>query len=439
MTTRFLRVSAGVAVLLVLVLLASATAASGRGIGAPVRLEVKPLAPTITTKTVTVGTKPNFALYDPATKEVYVANEGSKTVSAISSTTYAVTSIPVGTEPLLITYAPSTQDLYVLNFETSISVISSANKVVKTITFPKGDIPVTQVYDPANGDVYVICDTSTVPQINDINQKTFALTPVSLPIGSLYAIYDNASSSLVVSGGMSNELTAISSKDVPTTIKLTAGISPEWMVYNPNDKDLYIVDDGATTKGISKTGNISVLTSANKITATVKIGAYPTLAFYDPANHDIYAMDTGIPSKPYPVSSVSIISGTTVSKTLTVGKYAVVAGYDPKNSEMYVSCPGSNLTYAITSGNAITAMVATPQYSTAAEYDPSLGDMLAVGFPTFGGTAAANTIVTVIPSTNTGTSTVTLGKGPPGGVGYDPTDSGFFVVNSGTTTVSFIL
>lgn len=394
----------------------------------------------VTTKTVTVGTNPNFALYDPATKEVYVANEGSKSVSAISSTTYAVKTITVGTEPLLITYNPTTKALYVENFETSISVISTANTVVKTITFPAGVFPISQAYSPANGDVYVLCDTTTGSELVQINSATYAQKAVVLPGAALFVTYDNASSSLVVSSPSANEVTAVSSTNVATTVTLAKGFFPTWMVYNPHDSDLYITDAGETAHGVTKTGNVSVLSSANTIIATVKVGSFPTLGWYDPANFDIYEMNTGKPSKPFPVSTVSVIgTGNTVVKTLTVGKYAAVASYDPKNSEMYIACPGSNLTYAISSGNAIVAKVVTKQYATAAEYDPKLGEMLAVGFATFFGAPVANTLVTLIPSSNTGTSTVTLGTGPAAGGTYDPTDSGVWIVNGGTTTVSVIL
>ncbi|MGA7845713.1 MAG: hypothetical protein WCB18_01295 [Thermoplasmata archaeon] len=434
-------VSVGVACLLVVVVFASANVVSARETGPSPHLATQLLPLAVTTKTVTVGKMPTIALYDPATTDVYVANEGSNTVSAISSTTYAVTTIKVGTEPVDIIYAPSTKSLYVVNSEKSISVISSANKVVHTVTFPSGTVPISEIYDPANGDVYVVCDTTTGSQVDAINQATFALTIVKLPTGALFSAYDNATLSLVVSSGPSNEVTAISSTNVATTVTLTAGIWPSWMVYNPHDSDLYITDIGETEHGFTKTGNVSVLSSANKIIATLKVGNYPTIGWYDPKNFDIYEINTGLPSgKTYPTSTVSVIATTNkVVKTLTVGKYAVVAFYDPKNSEMYIACPASNETFAITSANAITAMVVTKQYAGAALYDPALGEMLAFGFATFNGAPVADTIVTLIPSTNTGTSTVTLGLGPVAGTAYDPTDSGFWAVNMGATTVSVIL
>ena len=445
MTRGWIRRGGSIAVLLILAVVASASATSAHAVVGPrtlTRDAPAPFAATVTT--VAVGKDPNFVMYDPANKDLFVANEKSASVSVISSSTNkVVATVTVGTEPLDMIYDPSSQDVYVLNFEVSLSVISSANKVVHTETFPAGVIPFTQIYDPADSDVYVVCDTSSGPVLERINPSTWALTSISLPAGALvYIAYDNASSSLVASAGSSNELAVVSTSNAVTLVKLPAGIWPAWMIYNPHDSDLYVTDIGETSKGFTKTGNVSVLSSANKITATVKVGEYPTIDWYDPGNYDMYQVNTGLPSgSTYPASTVSVISGTKVVKTLTVGKYAVVAQYDPKNGDMYVACPDSDATYPISKANALGAAIPTTQWATAAVYDPALGDMLATGegTTTFLGTTGADIIVTLIPSTNTGTSTVTLELGPVAGGAYDPADSGYWFADSGSNAVSVIL
>jgi YVTN family beta-propeller protein len=144
----------------------------------------------------------------------------------------------------------------------------------------------------------------------------------------------------------------------------------------------------------------------------------------------------------YPTTTVSVIrANNTIGATITLGKDGFIASYDPKNTEMYVSCADSNKTYAINgTTNKVVATITTTQYASGAEYDPALDDMLAAGDSTFiNHTSTAKSIVTVIPSSNTGTSTLTLGEGPLGGAVYDTKDLGFFAVNSGTTTVSVVL
>ena len=440
MRSWLIRLSAIPAFLIVLSVIAGAT--SAHAAGSPVPSAADALKATISLKTVTVGSDPQLVLYDPANDEVYVSDTGSDTVSVVNSTTYAVTTISVGKEPEILTYGASNKDVYVENFDSNnVSVISSANKVVHTVKLP-GLEPFSQIYDPANGDVYVVTVDATGFEISDINHQTWALKNVTLSAGYSSVAYDNASSSLVVASGETNELTVINATDVATTVKLTTGIFPDFMVYNPDDKDMYIADLGESSKGLTKTGNVSVLASDNKIIKTLKVGQNPTLGTYDPANHDIYQVNTGnISKKPYPSSTVSVIgTSNTVLKTITVGKFAVEAAYDPKNTEMYLPCAGSNKTYAINSTtNAIAATITTTQYADGAGYDPALGDMLAAGLSTFlNSSSTAKTIVTVIPSSNKGTSTVTLGPGPLAGAAYDPKDSGFWGANHGDT-VSVIL
>jgi YVTN family beta-propeller protein len=435
----------GLAVIVVFVLALSAGASAANShsveISAAIHPMVNPAA--VSVKTVTVGSKPSTEVYNPANTEVYVVSTPTDSVSAVNSSTYKVTKISVGKEPELLTYAPSTKDVYVENLESNnVSVINTANKVVRSVKLP-GVAGVTQIYDPANGNLFAMSYTANTTVISDINHTTWALKTITLPTGAFSLAFDNATNSVVVSDGESNELTVISATNVVTTVKLTVGTWPYFMTYNPFDKDLYITDIGESLKGVSKTGNVSVLSSSNKIIATIKVGNFPLFGTYDPSSHDIYEVNTGYPvGKTYPTSTVSIIGTTNkVVATVTVGKFAGVAIYDPKNAEMYVSCADSNKTYAIDSAtNAIAATITTTQYPSGAIYDSALGEIIVGGDTTFlNSSSTAKSVATLIPSSNTGATTLTLGTGPIGDGIWDPSDSGVFASNSGTNTVSVVL
>jgi YVTN family beta-propeller protein len=420
---------------------ASATAVSGPALpthgstGAGV-----PLA-TVTLKTVTVGVDPRVTIYDAANKMVYVSNAGSSFTSAINSTTYAVTKVAGGIPARDLVYDPSDKDVYVENLS-SISILSSANKLVKTVVFA-GTYLLFETYDPANGDVYALASANTTYKMFDINHSTFTTKAIVLPEESLEATYDNASASLVVSSPAENELTAINATDHATTIKLTVGLTPETMVYDPNNKYLYVSDLGEVGSTFTKTGNVTVLSSANKIVKTIKVGKFPTYGAYDPKSHDIFEVNTvGVAVKGvYPNGTVSIINNTNVViKTLTLGRFSVGATYDPKNQEMYITATASNRTYAINSTtNTIAAKIVTGQNPEGAGYDGKLGEMLVPGDTEFWGTSTAKTTVTLLPSANSPTSTISLGTGPFGDAVWDPVDSAFFAANGGTDTVTVIL
>lgn len=439
------RFSASAAILVVVVLMAGATSPSALGTAPtpPLVLAAHLMTPTV--KAVKVGSDPVDELYDTDNHYVYVADAASNTVSAIDSTTLKVTPITVKS-PELLTYDPKDKDVYAENsFQNTETVINPTNGIAKNVTLP--GLAWTQVYDPATGAVYVEVEKTTAPvgyELSEINSTTFALTNVKIPSPAIELTYDNASTSLVATGLESNNITVISSTNVVTTVKLTTGIWPFFAVYNPDDKDLYITDIGESSTGMTKTANVTVLSKANKIVATIKTGAGTFYGAYDPSSHDIYEVNVGhyVVGKPYPKSTVSIIgTNNKVAATLTLGKYCVIPTYNPVNGEMYISCPASNQTFAIDSStNAIANKITTPQSATASLYDPALGDQVAIGDSTFFDNAStARTVATLIPSSNTGTSKVTLGQGPVGDVLYDPSDSGLWVTNLGAKSVSVLL
>jgi YVTN family beta-propeller protein len=87
---------------------------------------------------------------------VYVANEGSNSISVIDPLANAVVAtIPVGNHPIDIVVSPDGATVYVANAGgNSVSIISAAsNTVVKTVTV--GSNPVNVSIDPSVGTVYV--------------------------------------------------------------------------------------------------------------------------------------------------------------------------------------------------------------------------------------------------------------------------------------------
>ena len=78
--------------------------------------------------TVTVGTNPYGVGVNPSTNTIYVANEGSNTVSVIDGSTNAVTAtVTVGTNPYDVGVNPSTNTIYVANEgSASVSVLTQA-------------------------------------------------------------------------------------------------------------------------------------------------------------------------------------------------------------------------------------------------------------------------------------------------------------------------
>jgi YVTN family beta-propeller protein len=112
--------------------------------------------PYAVTATIGAGSYPTGVGVDPATDTIYVANEGSNSVSVIDGATNTVTTtIGVGTYPLGVGVDPATHTVYATNeVSGTVSVIDGATNTV-TATIGVGLDPVGVGVDPSTHAVYV--------------------------------------------------------------------------------------------------------------------------------------------------------------------------------------------------------------------------------------------------------------------------------------------
>jgi YVTN family beta-propeller protein len=396
--------------------------------------------PPTTTKNITVGKEPAGLVYDPASNQVFVANEGSSSVSVISGTT-VVKTLKVGKTPETVLYDPKTTLLYSVNSgSNNVSVINgSTDKVVGTIT-GFATFSTFSVYDPTNGAVYLFSSTfslttSIMYRLPTASPWTF--TSIKLGAYSVDATYDPATTDIVVSNLESGNLSIVnSSTNKVKTVTLTTGFLPAASVYNSANKDVYVVDEGMFTPH-TKSGNVTVLGSANTIVKTVSVGGgTPVSIVLDPNNHDVYVVNVTLPSKGSSVncSVTPITSSNTAKKALKVGDGAFFATYDPNNNEIYVPAGAANDT-TIISGTSVLTTLTTKGTPQAAFYDPGTTDMvLALDTPA---TSAGQ--LTFLSSPTSGNPAVVgtqiLGKDP-SGYTYDTMTTDVYVSNFDSKTVT---
>jgi YVTN family beta-propeller protein len=95
-------------------------------------------------------------VYNPTNHYIYVAGHNSNSVSIIDTRTNSVVATITGLpDPTGVGYNSATGNVYVCNQGSNyVSIISGVtNKVIDTVTVGKG--PVSPVFDPKNGNVYV--------------------------------------------------------------------------------------------------------------------------------------------------------------------------------------------------------------------------------------------------------------------------------------------
>jgi YVTN family beta-propeller protein len=428
-----------VAFLLVFSALAGASTPAPRASASATGSHPSGVPPPSSATNVTVGKQPNGVTVDAANGHVFVPNEGSASVSVISGTSVLKT-IHVGKDPLTVTYDPSNTLLYVYNSGSdNVSVINgSTDKVVQTVHSLTGYG--ASVYDPSNGAVYLMTafGFSTYSKLARLpTASPWTAKTVTVGKEPLYVTYDPATMDIVTSNRGSNNLSVVSSStNTVKTVALTVGSDPDWMVYSPKNKDLYVLDDGATVAH-PKNGNVTVLGSGNTIVSTLKVGPGPLTASFDPDNNEIYVVNDTAGGPHITNSTVTPITSTNSVKTaIKVGQGAFFATYDPTNKRLYVAEADSNVTAVIdTSTNKVLTSVTTKGTPEIGFYDPGTTDILVL-LETSASVAGRLTILSSPTSGNPVVlSTQVLGKDPTG-YGYDSTNSEIYVANAGSNTVT---
>src|SRR6266581_634958 len=225
--------------------------------------------------TVPVGSGPYGVGYNSRNGYVYVANEGSTTVTVINGTTVVAT-VPVGSEPGGVAYDSGNGYVYVANsawFSNSVSVISGSTVVA---TIPVGTNPWDVAYHSGNGYVYVA----------------------------------NAGS---------NNVSVIDGTAVVATVPVESG--PISVGYNSGNGYIYVANQGSN--------NVSVI-NGTAVVATIPVGDYPFDVGYNSGNGDVYVSSIGS-------GNLTVIEGTTVVGTVAVGGAPHGIAYDAGNGYVYVA------------------------------------------------------------------------------------------------------
>ncbi len=181
---------------------------------------------------------------------------------------------------------------------------------------------------------------------------------------------------------------------------------PSFAAYDPVNHWMYVPNQVS--------GNISVLSTPCKITATISLpsGADPVAAAYSPANNDIYVVDGGT------LSQVYVIAKTTVIATINGGHFSfpTAIAWDPGDSIMLVANFGwANVTAIAATHYAGT--IATGVQPDAIAYDPFFSTILIDCYGSLNITILPSAVYPFLPVHN---STTYGGGGQQ--IAYDPAD-----------------
>jgi YVTN family beta-propeller protein len=149
--------------------------------------------------TVAAGKDPFAVAVNPNTNMIYLANNGSDTVSVIDGKTNSVVkNIMVGTGPSYVSVNPNTDMVYVTNFDSdTVSVIDGkTNAIIKTITVGKGleDIAI----NPNTNMAYMAVQNGLTVLKLSPNANSTASSLASLSEGTLNCLVDSPQAATIV-------------------------------------------------------------------------------------------------------------------------------------------------------------------------------------------------------------------------------------------------
>ena len=270
---------------------------SSAGLGTGVGWLISNGTNTVKKLTFGSGTFPSI-VYNPKSKDLYLANYLSGTVSIVTGTG-TVTSLTVGGSPLYDYVNPANNDTYVWGSYASgthdqlrISVIAPNNTIAKTLldaSVNSGN-PITPTggYDPATKNVYLVADNYTKNKsyalvISSSNSLTSTITLGAT--GYLYAFYDPANGDMYFPSALKS-IAVVSGTTLGTPIKTSQSVL--FLVYDPTLKDLV----GAGYVNLKTVSKVDFISSTNSLTS-LKVGKGAIAAFYNPKDTYVYVANLG--------------------------------------------------------------------------------------------------------------------------------------------------
>jgi YVTN family beta-propeller protein len=385
------------------------------------------------TTTVFSGAAPSAVAVNPATDNVYVANQNAGSVTVIAGATNNTVNVGVGSGPDAIAVNPVTNQIYVANLGSgTVTVIDGPTNTTTTLTLPAGSAPSAIAVDAATNKVFVadeIAGTGSVTIINGASD-----TPaVTASVATSLALAAGAEPTAVgvdpvtnfiyvaTNNGAAGGVTVVNGATNSISSTVVAGSGPIALAVNPITNTIYVANQGGNS--------VTAINGSTNATTTVGVGTSPDAVAVNPVTNLVYVANSG------GAGSVSVISGTSVTATIAagIGPAPSAISVDPTSNEIYVAnYSNSNGSVSAINGatNIVLATLATGAGPHALATDPVTNKIYVADLGT--------NIVTVIDGATNAPiagSPVVTGTSPFAGV-TDPATNQVFIANFGSSSVT---
>ena len=392
---------------------------------------------------VQIGANPQGLTFDSANGDVYVANEGSNTVSVIAeSSNKLIANVSVGNGPQGVVFDPSNGEIYVTDSGSSSGMLSvidgSTNQVIATILLGTAN-PYGVAYDSTNGNLYVTqADSSIVSVVSGSTNSL--ITTVSVGGNPQGIIFDSSNRDIYVADYSSGTVSVISGSNNSVIATVTVGAQPYGLAFDSTIGDIYVGNGGTCSEsGCSEhPGFVSVISgSSNKVIANVNAGDNPTSITFDSANQDVYVITSG--ENPI-VSIIHTLTNTAIAQWDFGGNPRGIF-FNPSNEEFYFIMTNPNMVVVVNAPS--DPVVATvPVGSVYGDYlytifDPANGNIYVTNAHYASGVGYSGMVLVISGSTNTVIANVSVGKVPQA-ITVDTTNGDVYVADDVTGNLSVI-
>jgi YVTN family beta-propeller protein/autotransporter-associated beta strand protein len=217
--------------------------------------------------------------YAFVTSSVFFTFTGN-TVSVINTATNTLVAPPitVGSGPIGVAFTPDGKFSYVANFnDGTASVINTATRTVVVPSIPLGSptgSPVGVAATPDGKFVYVAnVNANAVSVISTATNTVVSSIPVAN--GAVGVAVTPDGKSLYVSNVNGNTVSVISTTTYTVVDLITVGISPVGVAVTPDGKFVYVANSNMNSGG-GGVGSVSVISTAtNTVIDTITVGVFP--------------------------------------------------------------------------------------------------------------------------------------------------------------------
>ena len=303
---------------------------------------------------------------NPVTNKVYIADEGSNSVVVLDAATNTTKTIAVGSRPQYIAVNPTTNRIYVNNTaDATLSVIDGTSDT-PLATLPLGSIGPIQI-NPVTNIIYVVRltgpGTDEVTYVNGDNDTYYTIAtesyqPIAVAVNhvtnTIYAAHYATGDVRAISGAMTGNAH-------PATVSIGVWSRPFAVAANPVTNKVYVVTEDSR-------GPIAVINGADNTAVFPPLrsgsGQGPKAIAVDTVNNKVYAAFSG---------EIVVVDGATNALSyIPIGPTsngAIEIGLNHATNKVYVATSVGGL-YVIDGSTNAVSTVAIPAGALAIAVNP---------------------------------------------------------------------